>query len=75
MTQLMDSAIDALRGVPLEQQDELARVVLELAAYPRPIYQLPPEEETDLARSGAEADRGEFATDDGVRVVWAKYGL
>ena len=38
-------------------------------------YVLTPEEEADLDASLAEAERGEFATDDEVRAVWAKHGL
>jgi hypothetical protein len=33
------------------------------------------EERQAIARSKAAADRGEFATDDQVRAVWAKHGL
>jgi hypothetical protein len=32
------------------------------------------EEEADLDASLAEAERGEFATDEEVRAIWAKYG-
>ena len=38
-------------------------------------YALTPEEEADLDASLAEAERGEFATDEEVRAVWAKHGL
>jgi predicted transcriptional regulator len=38
-------------------------------------YVLTPEEEADLDASLAEAERGEFATDEEVRAVWAKHGL
>jgi len=75
MTQLMEQAIDALRHVPSEHQDEIARLVLELAAQPSGIYELSAEEDADLARSEAEAARGEFASDAEVQAVWAKHGL
>jgi hypothetical protein len=32
------------------------------------------EEEADLEASLAEAERGEFATDEEMRAIWAKYG-
>jgi len=38
-------------------------------------YVLTPEEEADINDSLAEAARGEFATDEEVRAVWAKHGL
>ena len=36
---------------------------------------LSPDEREAIARSKAAAERGEFATDDQVRAVWAKHGL
>jgi hypothetical protein len=74
MTKLMDEAIDALLRFPLERQDELARVV-QLAGNEQPIYELTPEEEADLAASDAAATRGEFATDEQMRAIWAKHNL
>ena len=56
-------------------QDDLARVLLQLTVEEQPVYQLTPEEEADLDEADAEIARGEFATDDQVRAVWAKHGL
>jgi len=75
MTKLMDEAIDALRHVPMELQDELARVVMQIAGVEQPPYRLTAEEEADLAASDAAAERGEFATDEQMRAIWAKFGL
>ena len=61
--------------MPDDIQDQLARMLLELAGVEQPPYQLTPEEEPDLEASIAEAERGEFATDEEVKAVWAKYGL
>ena len=36
---------------------------------------LSPEEREAIAHSKAAADRGEYATDEQVRAVWAKHGL
>jgi hypothetical protein len=75
MTKLMEEAIDRLRNVPPEMQDELARVVMELTGAEPGLYELTPEEEEDIAASDAAAARGEFATDEQVRAIWAKHGL
>ncbi len=75
MSKLIDQAIDALRHVPVDQQDEIARVVIQLAGGDPPVYELTPEEEADLTASDAAAARGEFATDAQVRSIWAKHGL
>lgn len=39
-----------------------------------PLFKLTPEGEADLAASDAEVTRGEFATDEQIRAVWAKQG-
>jgi hypothetical protein len=71
-TRLFEQAVAAL---PEEQQDDLARMLLQLAGVEQPPYLLTPEEEADLDASIAEAERGDFASDDEVRTIWAKHGL
>ena len=39
------------------------------------VYQLTPEEEADLTAADAEIARGDLATDDAVRAVFARYDL
>jgi predicted transcriptional regulator len=47
---------------------------LQFAGIERPPYKLTPDELADIKASFAEAERGEFATDEEVRVMWAKHG-
>jgi hypothetical protein len=75
MTKLLDDAIDAARSLPPDEQDNLARIMLQLAAAKPPVFELMLEEDAALALSEAQAARGEFATDEEVRAVWAKFGL
>ena len=75
MTKLFEHAVDVARALPPEVQDDLARVLLELAGEGQPVVELTPEEEASFHESLAQADRREFATDEEVRAVWAKYGL
>jgi hypothetical protein len=75
MTQLLEHAVETLRGLPPETQDDLARVLLQLAGEDQPVIQLSAEEEASLEESLAQAERGEFATDEQVRAIWAKHGL
>jgi hypothetical protein len=76
MTKLLDEAVDAVRRLPLDDQDDIARAIMQLAGSDlyTPIV-LSPEERLAIARSKAAADHGEFATDEQVRAVWAKHGL
>jgi hypothetical protein len=77
MTELLDQAIERVRALPPETQDAFARVLLNLAGEEdeRGVYQLTPAEEVSLAKSLEQAERGEFATDEAVRAIWAKHGL
>ena len=76
MTKLLEQAVEAVRCLPDEVQDDIAKVVLRLADdRDEPPLPLSAEEETAVAISKAAALRGEFATDDEVRAVWAKHGL
>jgi hypothetical protein len=76
MTALLDRAIEAARDLPPQAQDDVARVLLRLLGTDdgEPVS-LTPEEEAALAASLAAAERGEFATDEEVRAVWAKDNL
>lgn len=75
MTELLEQAVERVRALPADQQDAFARVLLRLAGDEGPAYRLTPEEDASLAGSLGEAERGEFATDERVQAIWAKYGL
>jgi len=75
MTDLLDQALEVARKLPPETRDDLARLVLSIAGEDEPPMQLTPEEEASFAESLAQAARGEFATEEQVRAVLAKYGL
>lgn len=77
MTKLLEQAVEAARRLPANAQDDIARVILQLAgdddeAAPVP---LTAEERAAIASSKEAAARGEFASDEQVRAVWAKHGL
>ena len=75
MTKLLELAVEAARALPPELQDDIARVVLHLAGNEEPPVVLSDEERAAINLSKAAAARGEFATDEQVRAVWAKHGL
>lgn len=75
MTKLLEQAFQTVRGLPPEMQDELARMLLQLAGENQPVLELSAEEEASFEKSLAQADRGEFAPDAQVRAIWAKHGL
>lgn len=76
MTKLLEEALEAVRRLPLRDQDNIARAILQLTGHNSPgTITLSTDEREAIARSKAAAGRGEFATDEQVRAVWAKHGL
>lgn len=75
MTKLLEKAVERVRALPSEQQDELARVLLHLVDTQEEPVPLSAEERAAIAESKGAAARGDFATDEEVRAVWAGYGL
>jgi hypothetical protein len=76
MTKLLEQALEAVRNMSPDAQDDIARVVLRLAGTDEePPAPLSPEERAAVATSQEAAARGEFATDEQVRAVWGKHGL
>ena len=76
MTKLLDRAFEVARALPPDAQDDIARVVLQLAGNGDSVsVALSTAERAAVAASKAAAARGEFATDEQVRSVWTKYGL
>jgi hypothetical protein len=75
MTKLLEHAVETVRGLSPETQDALARILLQFASEDQPVVQLSAEEEASFEESIAQAERGEFATDEFVRAIWAKHGL
>ena len=76
MTELLERAIEAARGLSSDAQDDIAVVILRLAgADDEAPVPLTPGEQTAVAVSKTAAGRGEFASDAEVRAAWAKHGL
>jgi hypothetical protein len=75
MTKLLDRALEVTRSLPSDAQDDIARVVLQLAGGEVAPVVLSADERAAIAASKAAAARGEFAIDEQVRAMWAKHGL
>ena len=73
MTIALDKAFERAKSLPPQAQDELAGII-QAFADGEPMIDLSSEEEAWLRESLDQADRGEFASDDEVRAVWAKFG-
>jgi len=76
MTKLLEQALEAVRILSPNEQDDIARIILQLTGKEDAAPATPaPEERASIARSKAAAERGGFASDEAVRAVWAKHRL
>jgi hypothetical protein len=75
MTELLERAVQTVRALPPDAQDDIARLLLQLAGDEQPVMQITDAERASFAKSRAEAARREFATDEQVRATWARHGL
>ncbi|MBX9591177.1 MAG: hypothetical protein K2X43_17965 [Hyphomonadaceae bacterium] len=77
MTKLLEKALEAVRQLPDSSQDEIARAMLALAGGSADGEAVPltADESAAITRSKTAAARGEFAAEEQVKAVWAKYGL
>jgi hypothetical protein len=75
MTKLLDQALEAVRVLPPDAQDDIARLILRLVRDDAEPIALSPDERAAISASKAAAARGEFASDEQVRATWARHGL
>jgi len=74
MTKLLQKGIEAVRTLPDDRQDVAGEMLLWIAAQ-EVTYALTPEQLEDVKLGLAEAERGEFASDEDVAAMWKKFGL
>jgi len=75
MTQLLEQAVGKVSLLPRERQDELARMLIDIAAQDLHPYVFTPAERSAIEESLAQVERGEFATDEEVAATWEKFDL
>jgi hypothetical protein len=76
MTKLLDEAVEVVRRLPSDDQDDIARVIMRPAGAERAAPTVLSSDGREASsNSKAAASHGEFATDEQVRAVWAKHGL
>jgi len=75
MTKLLEEAFEKLSQLPEGRQDELARMLIDVAADDLHPYQLTNDELAAVEEGLAQAKRGEFASDEQVAAMWKRWGL
>jgi predicted transcriptional regulator len=75
MIKVLEDAIDKVRRLPADRQAYVAEVLEQIAAAGGDPF-IVPEEHRALLREGlAQAERGEFVSDDDMAALWKKCGL
>ena len=69
----IESVLERVKTWPPERQEDAARVLLAMEAEDAGPYGLSPEERADLQAALAEAERGEFASDEEVAAVFSRF--
>jgi hypothetical protein len=73
MTRLLEKALDAVRQLPPDRQDEIAHTMLGLADRGEDVEDIDPAHLADVLESLAQAKRRQFATDAEVDGVFRRF--
>jgi hypothetical protein len=75
MTKRLEMAVEAARQLTPDEQDEIADLIMNVVAggSDNGVYVLSDEEWAAIKVSLDQADRGEFATEEEIEAVFAKY--
>jgi hypothetical protein len=73
MTRLLEKALDAVRRLPPESQDEIARAMLNLAGDEAESEAIDPAHLPDVLEGLAQAKRRQFATDAEVEAAFRAF--
>jgi Ca2+-binding EF-hand superfamily protein len=73
MTKLLEKALEAVRQLPPDSQDEIARAMLNLAGEDGEPEAIDPAHLADVLESLAQAKRREFATDAEVEAAFRRF--
>ena len=73
MTKLLEEALDAVRALPDDAQDAIARVMMLAIPNDDEPEDIPAEHLAAVMEGLAQAERGEFASDAQVAEVWKRF--
>jgi hypothetical protein len=73
MTKLLEKALEAVRRLPPDSQDEIARAILSLADNDEQTEEIDPAHLADVLESLAQAKRGQFASDAEIEAAFRRF--
>jgi predicted transcriptional regulator len=75
MTKVLEDAIEKVRRLPEDRQAYAAEVLERIAAAGSGLFVIPDDHRADVLEGLAEAERGDFASDEEMAALWKKCGL
>ena len=73
MTKLLDKALELVRRLPADSQDEIARAMIDLASGDGEPEQIDPAHLPAVLQGLAQAKRREFATDEEIEAAFRRF--
>jgi predicted transcriptional regulator len=74
-TLVIDALVERIASWPAKAQEEAVASLLSIEARHAPMYVLSPDERQAVLAGLAEADRGEFVSDDDMAAFFKRHGL
>lgn len=75
MTKILEDVIEKVRRLPEDRQAYVAELLEQIVADDGDLFVVPDEHRAAVLEGLAQAERGEFATDQEMAALWKKCGL
>ena len=75
MTKLLQDALEQVKRLPEERQNELAEMLITAAESDLHPYRLNAQERGAVGEAQSQVARGEFASDTEMAALWKRFGL
>jgi predicted transcriptional regulator len=75
MTKMLEDAIEKVRQLPEDQHAHVAEVLQQIVAFGNDPFVVPEAHRAAVLRGLAEAERGEYVSDEDMAALWKKCGL
>ena len=75
MTKILEDAIEKVRRLPEEQHAHVAEILEQIAAFGNDPFIVPETHRAAVLQGLAEAERGEYVSDEDMAALWNKCGL
>ena len=71
----LDAVLDGIRSWPEEDQEELVEIARAIEARRTGVYEMTDQERAAVREGLAQAERGEFVSDEEMEAFWKRHGI